>query len=129
MSCSKPALAHGRGWLCATPIDGSSQMAGDGASASHCRAHCLLDEMPWCDVTGLRGLRLQDWPRCYRTMSQAGTPVVLHLIDMDNNEDEESSDANCVLFDHETFPSWWRTTTIPLNNTYRHLYDTGCPMH
>jgi hypothetical protein len=46
MSCSKPALAHGRGWLCATPIDGSSQMAGDGTSASHCRAHCLLDETP-----------------------------------------------------------------------------------
>jgi len=48
-----------------------------------------------------------------------------HLINMDNNEDEESSDANYVLFNHETFPSWWRTTTIPLNNTYRHLYNTG----
>jgi hypothetical protein len=48
--------------------------------------------------------------------------MVLHLIDMDSDEEKESIDANYVLLYLETFPSRWWTTTIPLN---KHLYNTG----
>ncbi|XP_066316976.1 uncharacterized protein [Miscanthus floridulus] len=47
--------------------------------------------------------------------------MVLHLIDMESDEEKESIDTNYVLLYLETFPSRWWTTTIPLN---KHLYNT-----